>query len=222
MLVEITHTTRFSYENPIEESTVEAWLSPCENNEQRRYQFSLEVQPHTPTFSYGDGFGNAVHFFNVLPPHRALTVTARSRVETLLANPFAAPERPPAEPHAADLWPFLQFGGPVLPAAGVDALARRFRPGDREGTLDALQGLMREIRETFEYEAEVTTVSSTVEDLLSLRKGVCQDFAHLMIAVCRAMQVPARYASGYIVNRPDRAARGAAASHAWCEAWVPG
>jgi len=55
-----------------------------------------------------------------------------------------------------------------------------------------------------------------------LRKGVCQDFAHMMIAVCRAMGVPARYVSGYILSRPERSARGGGASHAWCEALVAG
>jgi transglutaminase-like putative cysteine protease len=81
---------------------------------------------------------------------------------------------------------------------------------------------MRHIRETFTYEQEVTTVTSTVGDLLELGRGVCQDFAHLMIAVCRAMNVPARYVSGYILGDPSRPSRGSAASHAWCEAFVPG
>jgi len=85
-----------------------------------------------------------------------------------------------------------------------------------------VQGVMRYIHDSFEYQAEVTTVTSTVADVLAVRKGVCQDFAHLMLAICRGMGVPARYISGYIYSSPKHAARGDTASHAWCEAFIPG
>jgi transglutaminase-like putative cysteine protease len=222
MLIDIAHTTRFTYDEAVEESTMEAWLEPQDDRDQRRLHFALEAQPRIPVFAYRDGFANTVHCFSVLPAHRALTVRARSRVETLLANPFAPRERTPPSPDAVDTWPFLQFGGPVMRIAEVEALASRFQPAGPAQVRDALGDLMHHIHQTFEYQPEVTTVTSTVADLLTLGKGVCQDFAHLMIAVCRAMGIPARYVSGYILSGPERAARGAAASHAWCEALVPG
>jgi transglutaminase-like putative cysteine protease len=222
VLIDVVHTTRFSYTEAIEESVVEAWLEPRTDADQRRLRFSLDIQPRSPVFSYSDAFENAVHCLSVLPPHRALTITARSQVDTYLSNPFAPPERVPQPLDEVDAWLFLQFGGPVLCVPGVESLAARFQPAGPEHALEALGGLMRYIRETFTYEQEVTTVTSTVEDLLKLGRGVCQDFAHLMIAVCRAMRVPARYVSGYILGDPVHASRGSAASHAWCEAHVPG
>lgn len=222
MLIDVVHTTRLSYDEAIEESIVEAWLEPRHDTDQRRLRFALEIQPRTPVFSYTDAFENAVHCLSVLPPHRSLTITARSRVDTVLINPFTPPQRVPAPLDEVDAWPFLQFGGPVLCLPGITSLAARFHPAGPENTMEALGGLMSYIRETFVYAQAVTTVTSTVEDLLDLGRGVCQDFAHLMIAVCRAMHIPARYVSGYILEDPLLAFRGSAASHAWCEAFVPG
>ena len=222
MLLDIVHTTCYSYDDPVAESVMEARLEPRSGPEQRLVNFALRCEPPTETFSYRDGFGNAVHLVTLLRPLAGLTLTARSRVETLLDNPFVPPERQAAAPDEVDLWLFRQAGGPVTLTPAVRALAERFRPAGPDRTLPALQDLMLFIYDGFSYEAAVTTVSSTVADLLALRRGVCQDFAHLMIAVCRAMGIPARYVSGYILSRPERAARGSGASHAWCEALVPG
>ena len=222
MVIDVVHTTRFTYAEPIEESVLEVWLEPRSDVDQRKLHFALEVQPRTPVSSYVDGFGNTVHSFAVLPAHRALTIAARSRVETMLANPFLPADQTPSPPDDVDKWHFLQFGGPVLRIDAVEALAERFRPSGEDNTLEALTALMHYIFTAFIYEQEVTTVTSTVADLLELGRGVCQDYAHLMIAVCRALGIPARYVSGYILGGPDGAARGSAASHAWCEALVPG
>lgn len=222
MLIDITHTTRFSYDGEVVESVMETRLEPRNDPDQRRVAFSLTVQPATRVFSYRDGFANTVHCFTVAPPHDALVVTARSRVETHLSNPFAPPTRPAVVPDMVETWPYLQFGGPVCASAEVASLAARFRPAEEGAVFEALRALMHFIHERFEYQPEVTTVTSTVDDLLVLGKGVCQDFAHLMIAVSRGMGIPARYVSGYIFSRPDRATRGDGASHAWCEALVPG
>src|SRR5579863_2386712 len=132
MLIDVLHTTQFSYTEPIEESVVEACLEPRSDEDQRRLYFALEVQPRTPLFSYRDGFTNVVHCFSVLPAHHTLTLIARSRVETLHTNPFAPPVRTPPPLDAVDTWPFLQFADPVLRVEGVEALAERFRPAQPE------------------------------------------------------------------------------------------
>jgi transglutaminase-like putative cysteine protease len=222
MLLDVQHVTTFSYDEPIIESTMEARLGPWSDQDQRSHSFELLVQPTTRVFSYKDGFGNLVHCFTILPLHERLILTARSRVETLLGNPFVLPARPFAPPDPVDTWPYLQFGGPVLPLDEITRLAQSFRPIEDAHMLPALQDLMHAIHQGFAYQAEVTTVSSTVADFLDLGKGVCQDFAHLMIAACRTLGVPARYVSGYILSSPERMPRGGGASHAWCEALIPG
>lgn len=222
MLIDIVHTTRFSYDAPIVESVMETHLEPRNDAFQRRLFHQLEVRPATRVQRYQDGFGNGVSCFTVLQPHAELIVTASSRVETLLANPFEPPGRPEPPLDPVEAWPFLQFGGPVLDLPEVRALAARCGPTPREAPIEWLQQVMGIIHDTFTYESEVTTVRSTVADLLALERGVCQDFAHLMIALCRIHAVPARYASGYIFTDSAHAARGGGASHAWCEAYVPG
>jgi len=111
----------------------------------------------------------------------------------------------------------------VKDVAGVREMAQAHRvadPSSPEEVERALDGLTLAISRDFAYDRAVTNVYSAVDEVLELRAGVCQDFAHLFIAVARAMGVPARYVSGYIHD--DRARGAVAASHAWGEAWVPG
>jgi transglutaminase-like putative cysteine protease len=230
MIIEVTHLTRFTYQAPVFESAIEARLGPLMDGSQRLLSFELSVQPQCRTFQYVDGFKNRVYCWSVLPPHKMLAVTAVSRIETLVLNPFAEPERAPLAPLIApaplvldrvDAWPYLRFHGPVDCSDGVDQLARRFLSLSND-PLQQLQALMQAIHADYEYKQAATTVTSTVSDVLKLKQGVCQDFAHLMIAVCRAMGLPARYVSGYVMNIDDHETRGGGASHAWCEVWVPG
>jgi transglutaminase-like putative cysteine protease len=99
-------------------------------------------------------------------------------------------------------------------------MADRLRPAGPDEVEAALDALALDINDRFEYQAETTDVYTGVAEVLKLRRGVCQDFAHLYVAVGRAMGIPTRYVSGYVVPGGDRL--GAAATHAWAEAWVPG
>jgi transglutaminase-like putative cysteine protease len=178
------------------------------------------VIPASKTFSFTDGFQNRVYCCTVLPAHDTLTLKARSRIQTLMENPFERPDHAPAALEPVDAWPYLKFHGPVDSGPGVEHLSREFMPTS-DDVLGSLVALMRAIHMDFAYQPAATTVSSTVSDVLRLKQGVCQDFAHLMIAVCREMKLPARYVSGYMVSSPGHAARGGEASHAWCEVWLP-
>jgi transglutaminase-like putative cysteine protease len=97
-------------------------------------------------------------------------------------------------------------------------LVREIAPIAGAGGPEALGELTREINRRFVYQPNVTNVSSTVADLVELGKGVCQDFAHIWIAACRAAGIPARYVSGYLYTGDHRQPQ---ASHAWAEAWLP-
>jgi transglutaminase-like putative cysteine protease len=102
-------------------------------------------------------------------------------------------------------------------------LAARFKPAAPDETFAAVQEMMQLVYREFEYASQVTTVATTVAEALALRRGVCQDFTHVLIGLCRSISIPARYVSGYIVanSTGDRATRGAEASHAWVEAFTP-
>lgn len=215
MKLEIVHSTRYRYTGPIAETVMEVRLQPMDGNGQKCVHFNLELSHGLKARTYVDGYGNHVHYFNLVRPHSGLSVIGRSVVETGLP-----PDRDPGEDLVLD---FLRFRPPVNLVEGVQGLADMHAIADPRSPEDierALDELTLTISREFAYDRTVTNVYSSVDDVLALRAGVCQDFAHLLVAVTRAMGVPARYVSGYIHFPGEKATT--TASHAWAEAWVPG
>lgn len=215
MKLEIVHSTRYRYSGPIAETVMEVRLQPMDGAGQRCLEFSLGLSSGIKARSYIDGYGNQVHYFNLVRPHNRLSVVSRSVVETGLKQDVV-----PGEELVHD---FLRFRSPVKDVEGVRELARRHAISDPSspGSVEqALDDLTLTISREFTYDRAVTTVYTVVDDVLALRAGVCQDFAHLFIAVARAMGVPARYVSGYIHFTGEKGVT--TASHAWAEGWVPG
>jgi transglutaminase-like putative cysteine protease len=213
--LEIVHSTRYRYSGAIAETVMEVRLRPMDGGGQRCLEFELELSSGIKPRTYVDGYGNHVHYFNLVRPHTRLNVTSRSVVETGFA-----PDTDPGEELVHD---FLRFRPPVKDVEGVRELAARHAiadPASAEKVELALDELTLTISREFTYDRSVTNVYSAVDDVLALRAGVCQDFAHLFIAVARAMGVPARYVSGYIHIPGEKGA--ITASHAWAEGWVPG
>jgi len=212
--LEIVHSTHYRYTGPIAETSMEVRLRPMDGNGQRCLDFELEVSSGIKPRTYSDGYGNNVHYFNLVRPHTRLSITSRSVVETGLELD--------AEPGEELVQDFLRFRSPVKDVPGVRELAGRHPVADpRSGPAveHALDELTRTISREFAYDRAVTNVYSAVDEVLELRAGVCQDFAHLFLAAARAMGVPARYVSGYIHSSGSSVA---SASHAWAEGWVPG
>lgn len=215
MQLEVRHVTRYQYSGPISETHMEVRLQPSEEMGQRLTAFELAVQPESPIREYRDGFGNNVHYFDHLPEHEVVEVTSLSRVETQVSARSGDDGEQPYD--------FLLFRSPVVEARGITRLADRHRPREPESAASvesALDDLTVAISRDFQYRPLTTTVSTAVDEVLRLGSGVCQDFAHLFIAVARAMGVPARYVSGYVYS--GRGGPSIGASHAWAEAWLPG
>jgi transglutaminase-like putative cysteine protease len=230
VLLEIRHATRYQYDEPVRESVMEVWMQPQKRAGQRLISFELEVDPAAQLFSYADTFGNAVYHFDIPQPHELLNIVARSAVET--EAPAALPEgldrgewdRLRSDFVRGEQFDFLHphgFAGPspVLDAfiteKGLDELRIR-------NPLAAVRELSQTLYESFGYEAGVTRADSPIDDVLKSRKGVCQDFAHVMICICRSWGVPARYVSGYLFT--DRKAGDRSdpdATHAWVEVFLP-
>ena len=230
MLLEIRHVTRYQYDEPVRESLMELWMQPQKRPEQRLVSFELDVDPAAQLFSYADTFGNAVYHFDIPQPHQRMTITARSAVET---------ENPPALPQGLDRgeWDRLKSGfvrgehfdflhphGFAEPTKALAAFMAEKQLDELRisNPLNAIRELSRTIYESFAYEAGVTRADSPIDDVLKARAGVCQDFAHVMIAICRLWGVPARYVSGYLFT--DRKAGDRSdpdATHAWVEVFLP-
>jgi transglutaminase-like putative cysteine protease len=230
--VAIQHTTRIDYTAPVVEGVMDTRLGPLSDRHQRWEHFELHAQPSAAVRSYSDGFGNAAHLITVVRSHDYVEVVSRSQVQTLLADPFAAPARPPRPLGAAELADYSMPSTLVHRDPALDAMAAPYRLAEPSGAFDAVRALMGLIYEEFSYQQHVTTVTTTVAEVLRERTGVCQDFAHVLIGLCRAIGVPARYVSGYIVEsgsqdsqgaagRAPTPSRGGGASHAWVEAYTP-
>lgn len=224
MRVRLVHVTRLEYTGDVMEGVMDVRLGPFSDAHQRWDRFALTVTPAGSVQRYTDGFGNAAHLVSVARPHQLLEVVTRSDVVTTLENPFEPPPEPPAPLGISDLADFLSPSALVPAHPTLARMAEPYRPSTPEGTFDAVGELSRLVHRSFTYQRNVTSVTTTVTEALELLTGVCQDYSHVLIGLCRAIGVPARYVSGYTVadGTPGRPTRGdAEASHAWVEAFTP-
>ena len=221
MKVHVEHTTRFEYDTEVVESVIDVRLGPRSDAHQRWRSFEIAVDPAGSFRRYADGLGNTAFLVTLARPHRHLELRTVGEIETLLADPFAAPAQLPDPLGPSALADFLH-PSPLVPAVPeLEALAGPLRPASAEDTFAAVQRLMHLVNQRLEYVPGVTTVETTVIDVLGEPRGVCQDFAHLLLGLCRSVAIPARYVSGYIVADTGGPRRGTRASHAWVEAFTP-
>ena len=224
----IQHITRYRYSEPIAESQMEVRMEPRSELNQRCWEFELLTTPKARVHHYRDSIGNTVHHFDVPGRHTRLTITAQSLVE--VDPPDALPETlgPDAwgEIDAAaaegDHWEMLAPSKFVVMSPLLEALAAELELDRRVDPLTALLGINRAMRSTFAYAPKSTRVDTPIDDVLRSRRGVCQDFSHIMIALVRQMGIPCRYVSGYLFHGSDDRARSSDdATHAWVEAYLP-
>jgi transglutaminase-like putative cysteine protease len=231
MFYAIRHVTRYRYSRPVWQSIMEVRMHPRTDQAQRCFTFQLSVNPRARIFGFTDHLGNHVHHFDLPAHHRALTIVADSLVNIDPAEPL-----PPALPYDAwqdlarlidedDHWPMLMSSQYARWSPQVEAFARELGLAERDGRdpLTLVRVVADAINTTFDYAKKSTHANSPIEVSLGSRKGVCQDFSHIMIAVVRNLGIPCRYVSGYLYHdelHHDRSAEGA--THAWVEALLPG
>jgi len=226
MRVAISHLTRLDFADEVMESVMDAHLGPRDDSDQRVERFELRLEPAGHVRRYVDGFANTAHLLTQTRPHVYLQVTAESEVRTQMIDPFQLPARAPDRLNPMELADGLD-ASPLIPRLpAVQEMATPFRPADPADAFDAVRGMTEMVFRDFTYRQGVTDVNTTIEHILDERQGVCQDFAHLLIGLCRANGIPALYASGYIVvndtaEAPAAPTRGSDASHAWVEAFTP-
>jgi len=231
MRFRVSHSTEYHYPVPASESFAELRVWPQDNASQRIVSRRLEVSPKARVDHYVDYFGNNVEFFSIPHRHSSLTVTSEAEVETFPAQPSeAALDIPLGEAcqiynsRRYQLFEFLEPSHHVPLNQHRGIRKRLLQSADSLG--ESLRNLNTWIYRNFEYKPGETTISTPIEDVVRERRGVCQDFAHLMLAILRSHGVPARYVSGYIEaydpEKTDVKLVGAAASHAWVEVYLPG
>jgi transglutaminase-like putative cysteine protease len=226
----IRHITKFTYETPISESVMEARMQPRSDASQHCIRFGLSTVPSSRVRMYQDPDGNIVHHFNIPGRHSRLTVTAEAFVEC--APPPDLPEslgpgngvgwdRLDSATAGGEFWDVLNPSPFAMRTDLLCALAEEMGLVRGADPIATLRQLMADLFARFEYKPKSTRVDSPIDDALSTRQGVCQDFAHIMIALVRQLGIPCRYVSGYFFQPGETPARSLdGATHAWVEAWL--
>ena len=209
MKVSIAHLTRLEYEADVFESVMDVRLGPLDDADQQVERFQLRLAPGGHTRQYVDGFGNVAHLLTSTRPHSFVEVGVHTDVETLLADPFALPTHSPGPLSPMERADALDPSPLIPPLEELGQMAAPFRSLE---PFEAALRMCEMIYQEFTYCQGVTDVSTTVEQILGGRQGVCQDFAHLLIGLCRAVGIPTRYVSGYIVSPQAVSAHDAAAA----------
>lgn len=220
----IEHHTGFHYQAEVVSSYNEARIMPLSTPAQLVIDASVTISPQASVFRYWDYWGTIVHAFDLHAEHTELVVTGKSLVET--SPPMPAADGPSWDVMAS--WDtrdglaeylaptdYVPLEHPELAEAAADLVAGRTPAEACEAAGEWVRGRLR-------YERGTTNVSTTAVDALHEGSGVCQDFAHLTLALLRTMGIPSRYVSGYLHPKPDAPAGAAVEgqSHAWVEAWL--
>ena len=235
MLLHVVHETRYDYRPGVENAQHVTHLKPANCAGQRLLSHSLSIFPGPAALhELPDVYGNNRTFFSLQSSHDTLRVIADSMVTT------SAPARGVADAlpweqvrerfryragSAYDAASEFLFASPYVPRD--DAFAQFARPSFIAGKPlpEAAHDLMTRIHDTMAYESDSTEVNTPALVALKQGKGVCQDFAHIMVACCRAMGLPARYVSGYMLTKPPPGQKrliGSDASHAWASVYCSG
>jgi transglutaminase-like putative cysteine protease len=227
MRYRIQHTTTFEYDKPIHESVMELRMQPRTDSVQRCLEFDVSVSPNTRPHRYEDFLGNVVHHFDVPSIHERLEVTASSLVDVAAprdgkpAIGADAWKKLDALIESAEFWDWLHPSHFAVPGEAIAKFAEAIKVRRRDDPLSVLNDIHDGIAKSIKYERGSTKVDSPIEDCLSSRKGVCQDFAHVFITLARGLGIPARYVSGYLFDTTSTGGAGRMATHAWAEAFVP-
>jgi transglutaminase-like putative cysteine protease len=224
LLLSISHLTRYTYEGAVQDSFNEARLQPVTDALQQCQNFQFLIDPASSVRDYPDFYSNCVHYFDVPEPHEELEVLAKSQVQTIAETRGPVPktgadalrEQSIKEQHFDFLYgsEFVSLGADVWREA-IDAL-----PNGLSDVWDDTIAIGEHIHRNYKYTPLSTNVNTRASEVIKKKQGVCQDFAHLMLGICRTHGIPTRYVSGYFLNQHKLPGE-IEASHAWVEVFIP-
>jgi transglutaminase-like putative cysteine protease len=230
--LKITHLTQYTYKDPVVDSVNELRLSPINDGRQSCCEHTIMIDPTVSLFPYTDYFGNLVHYFTINSPHQHLTIKMDSIVETTMMEQRERSLLTYEEERAILINKKFQnkyaYYLMETPYSVITPELKKFvytfiDENQSKSIYQLLEQISNAIYSNFTYDQKVTNVKTTLEETLRLKRGVCQDYAHIMIAICRIFNIPSRYVSGYhfIGDIESNQSNFQHASHAWVEAYVP-
>jgi len=225
MRFHVFHRTRYAYRAPVRDSHNEVRLRPVTDDRSRLEFYLLKVVPPVRLRHFRDVWLNYVQYFDIAEPHSELVIESQCRINT--TSPYGG-----GRPEGVRMIELKALSDEMLPSFLGNSRYVEVTPevwrlgvdirGDRDDVFGCAEAVMHHIYQGWGYVPNSTTASTHMNEVMRTRRGVCQDFTHVMIGMCRSLGIPARYVSGYLYNGPDSHLRGAQASHAWCEVYVPG
>jgi transglutaminase-like putative cysteine protease len=220
----IHHVTKYEYDRPVKESVNEIMIYPFASNEQEVLFHELNITDHPDILLINDYWGNKAGMFNVMAAHKLMVIESKLIVRTLgktehltSTTGFEALKNEVADNLLLLELSFIQEI--ELREKMKELIKEIYEPGN--SIMGIVEKCSHYIFDNFQYIKGITTIETTVAEILELRSGVCQDFAHVMLEILRSLHIPSRYVSGYICPNKN-GMRGEGATHAWVEAWIPG
>lgn len=225
LILSVRHKTVFYYLTAVRNSVNTLHLEPRDFLFQQTLSAFIKVIPATRLKRVDDCFGNVAHHFEIMREHQYMQVESLLKIRTL---PLVLTDRDYSQTEEcySDLSPHEYGSQYLLPSRRVSRNSEVLKQAmdlcvGQKSVFEKADAIMRWIHSEFTYRTGVTRAETHLEDAFQLRAGVCQDFTHVMIGMCRSMRLPARYVSGYLYTGGRETLQGAQASHAWCEVYLP-
>ena len=220
----IHHVTKYEYDRPVKETVNEIRIYPFTSVEQEVLYHDLNITGNPDILSIRDYWGNRAGMFNLMPSHKLMVIESKLIVRTLgksqpLTSIAGFDELKNEISNNLSLLELSLIREITLREQMNQLITEIYEPG--KPVMEVVEKCCNHIFDNFQYIKGITTIETTVAEILEHRSGVCQDFAHVMLEILRSLQIPSRYVSGYICPNKN-GMRGEGATHAWVEVWIPG
>lgn len=220
----IHHITKYEYDRPIKESNNEIKVYPLICNEQETLHHEVVISGQPDVFNYTDYWGNKTGLFNVLPIHQQMLIESKLTIRTTQSSQLQFSFHTNWQQLSDEVNNNLR----LLELSQPDTIKNQQTIIDMTNSIvtpettiaTAVESVSQFIFKHFKYIKGITTIETTIDEIIEHKGGVCQDFAHVMLQMLKTLRIPCRYVSGYICPNKN-GMRGEGATHAWVEVWLP-
>jgi transglutaminase-like putative cysteine protease len=213
MRLKITHTTRYTYETaPVSVMQI-LRMTPRDSNGQYIYNWSVSLNDNKVMTRARDAFGNVCHHLTDYQPGTELVITASGEVETTETHGVLDLTQDTLDPEL-----FCRMTPLTMPSVDMIKMAQNFYRQEKRNTLRTMHALLNHIHQKIIFDTSASHAATTAQEAFQAKAGVCQDHAHIFIGCCRALGIPSRYVSGYMLRVDGENQQ--EASHAWAESYI--
>lgn len=221
---QVDHLTELEYSHDVLENSFILTIQPIERKFQKIQDYQLKIFPQTPVSHYQDNYGNNKHCFNILTRHNEIKIHSsfKAVVSQSLPSDTDFSKVKWEDLKDLDMWDHLKDSYFAKSSKELEDFLHKNQLAKKDTPFSSLQTLNSKLYDIFEYSPNSTQAHSFIEEILKTKKGVCQDYTHVMIAISRLWGIPSRYVSGYLYQEKEGDLSSLVdQSHAWCECYLP-